>query len=131
MKINENVLVYDVDILGQIEPNGAIKELWEEDALSNAIKIWITSHKGDFIREPNRGGYVIQWFTRPMNTVNRQDIEMAIRNGFDQDFRPYMNIISLHIIPNNEKRYWELYMEVFSNDLNLRATIEERIRYKV
>lgn len=131
MAINENQLIFDYDLLGRIDANGGIHQVWEGDALSNSIKMWIASYRGEIIREPNRGGYLLQWLTKPMNPAFEDHVSMAIRNGFEQDFKPYLQIQYLTVTANMEKRRWDIYMEVFAPSLNLKTTVDAKIQNTV
>lgn len=128
MAINEDVLIFDHDLEGTILPNGTIKQLWEKDALTNSLKMWITSRRGDVVREPERGGYLYSWLTKPLREEEIDNIEMAIRNGIEQDFQPFLRIIALQVTPNYEGRYWEIYLETYSPYLALRSTVNEKIK---
>ena len=128
MPIIENPLIYDHDISGRIGLSGDILQVWEQDALINSLKMWISSRKGDMIHEPRRGGYLIDWLTKSMNETNIENLEMSIRDGLDQDFSPRLQIINLIVSPDTKKRQWNIYMEVFSPELKLRAVLDERIK---
>ncbi len=127
----ETPLIFDYDISGNIGLSGGIIQVWEEDALINSLKMWIVSRRTDIVREPGRGGYVIDWLTKAAQEQNIENLEMAIRDGIDQDFSPPLQIINLEVTVNALKRTWNIYMEVFSAQLNLRATLEERIKATV
>lgn len=128
MPITETPLIFDYDISGRVGISGDILQVWEKDALINSLKMWIISRRGDVVREPQRGGYVFDWLLKPMNSVNAEEVEMSIRDGIDQDFTPFLRILNLSVTPINEKRQWRIYMEVYSPDLQLKATLDERIK---
>jgi hypothetical protein len=128
MPVAETPLVFDYDISGRVGVAGDILQVWEKEALVNSLKMWIMSRKGDIIREPNRGGYLIQWLTRPMSEENAENVEMAIRDGIDQDFDPYLKILFLKVTPNYINRYWDIYMEVESPQLNVQTALSARIK---
>ena len=121
-------LVFDYDISGRVGLGGDILQVWEKDALVNSLKMWIVSRRGDIIREPERGGYLIDWLTKTMNEENAENVEMAIRDGIDQDFNPYLKILHLKVTAENSKRYWKIYLEVYSPDLNLQIQLSEKIK---
>ncbi len=128
MPVIENPLIYDYDISGKVGLSGDILQVWEQDALINSLKMWISSRRGGIIREPTRGGYLIDWLTKTMSETNIENLEMSIRDGIDQDFSPHLQIINLIVSPDTKKRQWNIYMEVFSPELKLRAVLDERIK---
>ena len=121
-------ILYDHDLKGGINDNGEINQIWEKDALNNAIKLWIASFKGEMIRRPNRGGYITRWLLKPMQSTDIDQIKMALRDGLEQDFVPYLEILDLSIIPDYENRQWKFYMEVYAPDLKIKTIISERIK---
>lgn len=131
MPIIETPLIFDYDISGRIGLSGEIVQVWERDALINSLKMWIISRKGGIVREPGRGGYVFDWLLKPMHEVNAEDVEMSIRDGIDQDYTPYLKILNLKVTPNGAGRYWRIYMEVYSPELNMQATLDEKIKATV
>lgn len=124
-------VVYDVAMEGGIDKQGKIQELWNEDALNNALKMWLSSFEGDLLRQPTRGGYVAPLLLRPMNRVNQGQLEQIVRNGFNEDFRPLLQLRTLQIEPNYEKGYWNTYIEVYSRDLKISTTVNERIKSQI
>lgn len=124
-------LIYDHYYLGGIDNQGNIEQVWGTDAIKNAIKMWVASYRGENVRYPNRGGYVTQWLFKPMNQTRADDIMTSIRDGIDQDFKPFLSIQALQVTPVYEQRYWQIYLEVFSSDLNVQVTISEKVRNQV
>ena len=131
MIVADSNLIYDTDINGGTDSNGQILQAWGSDALSNAILMWLISFKGDVIHDPSRGGYFTQWLFKPMIAKNIDKMKMAIRDGLEQDFIPKLQLKALDIVPNYTKRYWGVYMEVFSPALKLNATVDAKIKNRV
>ena len=128
MPVIENPLIYDYDISGGVGLNGDILQVWEQEALINSLKMWISSRRADIIREPERGGYLIDWLTKAMSADNIDAIQMSIRDGLDQDFSPHLQVINLIVTPDVQKRQWRIYMEIYSPELKLQAVLDERIK---
>ena len=127
----ETPLIFDYDISGRVGTSGDIVQVWEEDALKNSLKMWIVSRRGDIIREPERGGFIIDWLTKPLNEENAENVEMSIRDGIDQSFAPALKIQNLSVTADPERRQWRIYMEVTSPDLKLQVVLDERIKQKI
>ena len=124
-------IIYDHHYEGGIDKNGIIKQVWDSEALNNSIKMWLASFSGEIIRNPSKGGYVMSWLLKPMSQVNKENLEMAIRDGFYQDFTPYLEILNLNVEPNYEYRYWHIQLEAYSPNLKLRVNVSEKIKNRV
>lgn len=129
--ITDYPIVYDVSLDGKVKKNGEISQVWNKEALVNALKMWIASYKGEYIRNPEAGGYVTKHLMKPMRQDGIDAIKSSIRNGISDDFRPFLRIRQLEVVPNYEKRYWRIYMEVYSPDLKVDATVDEKIKNQV
>jgi len=123
-------IVYDTSYTGGIDASGNLNQLWNADALNNAVMMWIASQEGEVFRKPTSGGYVTRFIGKPMGQVNISQFKMALRNGFDRDFQPYLKVITLNVIPHFEEKYWEIYMEYYSEDLKIYSTVSANIRNK-
>jgi len=119
--------IFDIDIQGiKTSPNSneiVFKELFNTQALANAIKLWITSYKGDFPRQPSKGGYVTRWLFKPMNDTTLENMYISIRDGIQNDFNNQVRINELTITPNYEKRTWKIKMDVYHIVYQLNTTI--------
>jgi hypothetical protein len=123
-------LIFDHDLLGTINADGSIKQIWEEEALKQSIKLWIASKKGEALRAPERGGYINRWLMQPMKDSNIDIIKMAIRDGIAQDFTPLLEILELDVKPLYDKRAWYIYLKVRCKNLKLEVEVSERIKAK-
>ena len=124
-------VVYDHLFSGGADEKGEIQQLWGKPALDNAIRMWLASLSGEILRAPTRSGYLRRWLLKPMSEVNIETLEMTIRDGFDQDFVPFMQVLDLNITPDLEKRKWIFYLRVFSTDLKILTEISEEIKARV
>ena len=134
LEINERVergLIYDHLLEGGINNNDEINQVWGKEALDNAIKMWLASMEGEIIRQPNRGGYLRPLLTKPMHEINQDELEMTIRDGFDQDMNPYLQILDLQVTPDYSNQTWQLYMRVYSNDYKILTEVSEDIKARV
>jgi len=131
MSDSNQIYVYDTDYSGSIDPNGQITEQWGESALSQSIKLWLASYKGDVVRDPQRGGYLTSLLSKPMTALEADDIRMTLRDGLEQDFEPALEVRRLIVTPNYERRYWQIYIEVYAPALKLTTTVDEKIKSKV
>jgi hypothetical protein len=121
-------LVYDYDYRGGLDLKGHIAEVWQEEALHNAIRLWIGSFQGDIIGQPRRGGTVMKYLLRPMNTVKIKQFAGALKKSFSDEFGGIANIEDLQIVPLLEERKWLINMSVVSPSLKLRTEIKDYLR---
>ena len=126
---NENYpIFYDFDYRGGVDATGAMRQVWNEGALNNAIKMWLASYTGEIIRRPQSGGYVTSALTTPMGQVDSGDLEEDIRAGLSADFRPLLRVQQLTVTPDYENRVWSIYLSVYSPDTGIYTQVSERIR---
>jgi len=103
-------------------------EVYELEALINSLKLWVASYRGDFIGGITRGGYVTEVLSSPMSTVEAELVYVAIQEGLDKDFTPRLEIINLDVSPNYEKRLWDIYLEAYSPELNIKVQVNQSIK---
>lgn len=119
--------IFDYSLFGD-STDGTLKEVQEVEALINSIKLWMASYEGDYIDYRTVGGFVTSALGKPMKDSNIVEVTQRIRYGIENDFTPALTIISLEVIPNFEKRRWEISLEAYSPELNLRVFINENIK---
>lgn len=120
--------VYDLHIDGGSNIDGKVNEVVNEEALTNALKQWVASFKGDYINNPSKGGYVTSRLFRPMRQTDVEDIKHSIRDGIESDFDIRLEILDLSVEPDYERRVWRFWLNVYSPDLDMFAKVDEQIR---
>lgn len=120
--------IFDYDLSGSVDSQGKIKEVYNEDALINSVKLWIASLGNERLRNPGSGGYILPLLMKPMIEVDSEQLEMAMRDGFEQDFSPILKLLDLKITADLQKRRWLFQATVYSPSLNLVARLNEPIR---
>lgn len=98
----------DIDIFGKENPDGTAFEYHGQEAVSNALNLWLSSKKGEFIYNPMAGGVLDRTLFRSMTPDSLQTIEFYIRNSITNYFFPSIDIRGIDIIPNYESRYLEI-----------------------
>ncbi len=126
--MNEYKIYKDFSIDAKTDEEGKLIVLEGKKALENAILQWVSSFKGEYIRNPNKGGYVTKWLLKPMTEETQQSIKEAILEGFYEDFNPEVVLTKLEVNPIYEKRIWEIIMEGYSPTLKQPINIEEKLR---
>jgi len=126
--VNKLSPVYDLDLQGGVDNNGRIKELWNEDAVSNSLKLWLASAQGEILRDPTRGGYLFPFLVKPMNITNQQDLQDTIIDGLREDFEPYLKIKSISVEPDYSNRRWKIEITAWIPSVKSYVVVSEKIK---
>lgn len=109
MDVNQyaNNLYLDYPIYKEVKSNGELKTYKNSDALAQAIKIWLSSSKGEKIRTRS-GGVLIPFIGKLLTTENANSMKNAIIFGLQHDFTPPIEVVNIDVYPNVEKQRWEI-----------------------
>jgi len=118
LNINKQNLYYDLPNYKYTNANGELRPLYNEDALANAIKIWITSARGENIRRID-GGYLYAQLGKPMNSNTAEAIKNSLLLGFENDFTPNLTITTLEVVPDYVNKIWKIYIAGFTPIFNV------------
>lgn len=108
MAQQRKVTATDFSVFGNVDANGTLLPLNTQDAIENAFRMWAVSSKGEIIRNPRRGGFLLPWITKPLSEENADEIRSAILDGLDQDFTPFIEITRVDVVPNYIERQWDI-----------------------
>ena len=122
MAQQRRVTATDFSIFGSVDANGTLQALDTQQAIENAFRMWMVSSQGEIIRNPRRGGFLIPWVTKPLTVENAQKIRVAILNGLEQDFVPYIQVTSLTVSPNYESRRWDIDLKGYCPDYKIEVS---------
>lgn len=128
MKTTNQTLYKDYSIDAELETTGALKILEGREAITNALRQWISSFKGEIIRDPDRGGYITRWLMKPLSEDTALAIKRAILDGFVDEFYPVLIPNLIEVIPNYEREYWEIHIEAYSPEFRESINMIENIR---
>ena len=125
----QNRVIYkDYSIDADLTSTGALKVLEGRDAITNALKLWISSFRGEVMRDPSKGGYVTRWLMKPISETTAIAIKRAILDGFNDEFYPILIPSVVEVIPNYEREYWEIHIEAYSPEFRENINMIENIR---
>lgn len=127
MNVSNIPKIYDI-IYSGTNANKELTEVWNREAFMNSLRIWLASFSGEVIHNPGRGGFLVQFLMKPMTQVNNDIMSEAIRVGLINDFTPRVTVNYVQVVPNYEKRYWEINVSVYSPDLKENLTLSEKIK---
>lgn len=109
--IQEKKVYMDLDVYGDENSDGTAKEYLDNEAIKMAFTLWLTSKRGDFLRQPSLGGVFDTLLFKQMSLEKAQMIHFSIRNAINNAFSPSIKLLDLQVNPNFEGRYWEIYIK--------------------
>jgi hypothetical protein len=125
----QNQVIYkDYSIDADLTSTGALKVLEGRDAITNALKLWISSFRGEVMRDPSKGGYITRWLMKPISETTAVAIKRAILDGLNDEFYPILIPSIVDVIPNYEREYWEIHIEAYSPEFRENINMIENIR---
>lgn len=125
----QNRVIYkDYSIDADLTSTGALKVLEGRDAITNALKLWISSFRGEVMRDPSKGGYITRWLMKPISESTAIAIKRAILDGLNDEFYPVLIPSVVEVIPNYEREYWEIHIEAYSPEFRESINMIENIR---
>lgn len=121
-------IIFDYPVIKSKDSNNKLKKLTGADAFKNSILLWMGSQKGDYIRDPLKGGYILPYLGKPMTDDRSIDIRDAIEIGIDEDFDFTFVISEIKVIPIYESEYWEIYIKGYSPDIKENIDLSIKLR---
>ena len=71
--------------------------LEDTEALKNKILFWLTSARGDYVRQPSKGGPLYSVIGKAITPNNIANIQASLSSGFQDMFGKELRLISLDI----------------------------------
>ena len=118
----------DYPMDAELTVNGVLRTLEGKDAIANALRQWISSFKGEVIRQPDKGGYISRWLMKPITEETALAIKRAILDGLTDEFTPALIPQVIEVIPHYEQQYWEIHVEAYSPEFRESINVMENIR---
>lgn len=118
----------DFTVDADVTSGGKLQIVSGATAIENALRVWLTSFSGECVRNPNGGGNVSRWLFKPITQDTQNEIIMAIREGLDNDFRPYLTLENLEVTPNFEGMYWTIAVTAYCPSANTGVYVIEKLR---
>ena len=90
-----------------ISPQGTIPVLTDQEALINAINLWLCSFRGERLYRPRSGGVLASNLLKPMSNAGADQIHSAVTFGLKNEFTPSVNVQNCTVVPDYQKNtYW-------------------------
>ena len=125
------VVLYDVSISGTSPAHKGIEEITDASALENALKLFLMADKGDYLGQPNKGGYIVAKLMKPMRTVDALDLKTSIELGLSQYFTPTIETFDPAVTPDYANRRWIISFRYVCPSLKVAGTFKQMISGKV
>lgn len=116
--LDKSLLYQDLPLSKQIDENGNLYVPVNSDALAQAIKVWLSSAKGEKIRS-GTGGWLVSLLSKPMNQETADKIRSNIITGLANDFSPPITIVDLQVIPDVAKNNWIITVAGYNSSINV------------
>lgn len=128
MELDTKTTYKDYSLDAELNDSGNLKILEGKYAINNALRLWLSSFKGDIIRKPNSGGYLTRWLVKPLTEDTALAIKRAILDGLNDEFSPALTVTSMSVIPKYKSQYWEIHIEAYCSEFREDINIIENIR---
>ena len=126
---NERYKIYrDFSMNAETNEEGVLLKLEGQEAVENAIRQWISSFRGEYIRNPMKGGYITYWLMKPMNETTQRAIKESILEGFYEDFSPEIEVRNLEDKPDYDRMLWEIHLEGYAPSIKVPINVYEKLR---
>lgn len=124
-----DLTAFDIGYKG-INDLGDLIELQNEEAFINSLRLWMASFSGERMFQPQKGGYLMQLLCKPMKDIVPSQVDAAIRMGLSIDFSPSVNVNYITVIPDYEKRFWNITVSVYVPDFKKNIELNDKIKGK-
>lgn len=112
----------DFDIYGREKDEGQPYYFHDDEALGNALTLWLTSKKGDFIRDPEEGGVLDHYLFKNMTNNSIEKIQFMLTNAIYRKFSNTLELNQLLVEPDKLSRTIQIsiyYTSLISNKQNI------------
>lgn len=116
--------IFDFAIEGVFNARGEMYSLTRNEALANAIKLWLATPKGDIVNYPYKGGLVYQFIHVLLTQENANALKDAITRGLKEDFDTPLEVRQIEVVPNKSARKWQIYAQVYAPQYGALATLD-------
>ena len=129
--VNKNKIKHtlvDYCYTGGFNNEGVMKLVYDEDAVENALKMWLVSVQGDIVRYGGYGGYIYKALHKPMNEDTVEEVTRFIEIGLDENFTPFLQIESVLVEPDYGKKLYLIDIEGFIPAYNFKLRFSGALR---
>ena len=100
----------DIDIYGELNPNGELKTYAGKDAIKNALQLWLSSKKGEYLLNPGLGGPLDTFSFKTMNEESLTILRFQLMSAIDTEFTPAIRLTNVLFNPDFQNRILEIIL---------------------
>jgi hypothetical protein len=115
---SKQILFTDYSLERRTTAEGEVKRYYNENALAQAIKVWLASGRGEKTRTVG-AGWVMPFIGKALSKENAESLRQNIVLGLTTDFSPALTITSCIVIPNVEKNIWIINVQGYNSNFNI------------
>jgi len=120
----ENKNIFDTNYLGETDDNGILKVVYNKEALSNAIILWLTYFPGEIIYDADSNGILYYYLSQPMSFNTASNMRQAIISSLEEDFETSLKVLGCSVIPYLNKNKYLIKLKVYSFDFSDEVYLE-------
>jgi len=122
-------VIVDFPVTGRIiNSQGSIPVLTDQDALVNAINLWLCSFQGERLYHPQDGGIISDNLLKPMSDDRAKTMRDDLIDGLAYKFTPSVKVSECSVTPDYDTNtYWILIVGYCPS---LRVSIYDKVGLK-
>lgn len=93
---------HDIDIWGRESKPGTALEYKNQDAISNALTLFLTSKKGEYLKNPFEGGILDYSTFKSLSEGSLQKLAFKLKSSINNYFSSLINIQEILLTPDYE-----------------------------
>lgn len=105
------ITYWDYDSLARLDSQGSIKIFNGNQAVANALRNWIRSFEGEYIRRPTLGGIIVKILMKPISENTASKIRTLLMDGLVTYFTPTIRTREITVTPIYDRGYYDIYIE--------------------
>jgi len=102
--------IIDLDLQGRENNNGTAREFYDDDALDNALTLWLTSKKGDYVLDPSQGGVLDALQFKNLAEGGLELLKFSIENSINNNFDTLISLKGIELVLQRDIRVIEIYI---------------------
>lgn len=101
-------MIIDIDAYGKVNADGSLLELTNQDAVKNALLLWLGSKRGEYVMNPTAGGVLDASLFKNINEANVALLKLTLFTDLQERFSPSITVEDISVVPDYELRLLEI-----------------------